>query len=51
MDKKQFKEFCQNEFKARGFKKQRNVRIEGKNKIFCGRTKSKKVYVLEESYL
>ena len=32
-------------------KKQRNVRIEGNDKIFCGRTKSKKVYVLEESHL
>ena len=36
MDKKQFKEFCQNEFKARGFKKQRNVFYLTGRDLLCG---------------
>lgn len=36
MDKKQFKEFCQNEFKARGFKKQRNVFYLAGHDLLCG---------------
>lgn len=36
MDKKQFKEFCKNEFKARGFKKQRNVFYLTGRDLLCG---------------
>lgn len=36
MDKKQFKEFCKNEFKARGFKKQRNVFYLTGHDLLCG---------------
>ena len=36
MDKKRFKEFCQNEFKARGFKKQRNVFYLAGHDLLCG---------------
>ena len=36
MDKKQFKEFCKNEFKARGFKKQRNVFYLTGQDLLCG---------------
>ena len=36
MDKKQFKEFCQNEFKARGFEKQSNVFYLAGHDLLCG---------------
>ena len=36
MDKKQFREFCKNEFKARGFKKQRNVFYLTGHDLLCG---------------
>lgn len=36
MDKKQFREFCKNEFKARGFKKQRNVFYLIGHDLLCG---------------
>lgn len=36
MDKKQFKEFCKNEFKARGFKKQKNTFYLTGHDLLCG---------------
>ncbi|MBE6642515.1 MAG: DUF4304 domain-containing protein [Ruminococcaceae bacterium] len=36
MDKKQFKEFCKNEFKARGFKKQKNMFYLSGQDLLCG---------------
>ena len=36
MDKKQFREFCKNEFKARGFKKQRNMFYLMGHDLLCG---------------
>lgn len=36
MDKKQFREFCKIEFKARGFKKQRNVFYLTGHDLLCG---------------
>ena len=36
MDKKQFKEFCKNEFKTRGFKKQNNAFYLAGRDLLCG---------------
>lgn len=36
MDKKQFKEFCRNEFKVRGFKKQKNAFYLPGDEVLCG---------------
>lgn len=36
MDKKQFKEFCKNEFKARGFKKQKDAFYLTGRDLLCG---------------
>ena len=36
MDKKQFKEFCKNEFKARGFEKQKNAFYLPGRDLLCG---------------
>ena len=36
MDKKQFKEFCKKEFKARGFKQQKNAFYLAGHDLLCG---------------
>ena len=36
MDKKQFKEFCKNEFMKRGFKKNKNTFYLAGNDLLCG---------------
>lgn len=44
MDRKQFKEFCKNEFTERGFKKQRNMFYLTGYDLLCGIDLQKSYY-------